>query len=66
MLIPDVFGLKLGLVLGVIDLLEDVFESPVILLQDGVLCAEVEWPALLQSKLKRAVGKVRDALKKQR
>ena len=52
MLVPDVLGLKLGLVLGLIDLLEDILEAPIIFLQDGVLCAEVERPALLQRKLK--------------
>lgn len=66
MLVPDVLGLELGLVLGLVDLLEDILEAPIILLEDGVLCAEVERPALLQRKLKRAVGKVPDALKRQR
>lgn len=45
-----------------VDLLEDVFEATVVLLQDGVLGAEVERPAFGQSHLEGAVGKVPDGL----
>ncbi len=45
-----------------IDLLEDVFKATVILLQDGVLGAEVQRPAFGQTHLEGAVGKVSDRL----
>lgn len=41
-----------------VDLLEDVFEASVILLEDGVLGAEVQRPAFNQAHLEGAVGKV--------
>lgn len=43
-----------------IDLLENVLESSIILLQNGVLGAEVQRPAFHQSHLKGAVSKVPD------
>lgn len=43
-----------------IDLLEDVFETTVILLQDGVLGAQVQRPGFRQSHLEGAVSKVPD------
>lgn len=45
-----------------VDLLEDVFEATVVLLQDGVLGAEVQRPAFGQTHLEGAVGKVPDGL----
>lgn len=45
-----------------VDLLEDVFEATVILLQDGVLGAEVQRPGFGQSHLEGAVCKVPDRL----
>ena len=43
-----------------VDLLEDVLEAPVVLLEDGVLGAEVHRPAFQQSHLEGAVGEVPD------
>ena len=40
--IPKFLRLKVFLVLGVIDVLEDVLEATIIALEDGVLCAQVE------------------------
>lgn len=42
MFVPDLQLVKLGLVLGVEDFLEDVLESTVVLLQDGVLGRHVK------------------------
>lgn len=44
------------------DLLEDVFEAPVISLEDGVLGAHVERPLLLDGVLEAAVSEARDGL----
>lgn len=43
-----------------IDLLEDVFEATVVLLQDGVLGAQVQRPSFGYCHLEGAVGKVPD------
>jgi len=43
-----------------IDLLEDVFEPPIILLENGVLGAHVQRPFLLYRVLETAVGKAGD------
>jgi len=43
-----------------VDFLEDVFEAPIVLLQDGVLGAQVERPALGQAHPEGAVRKVPD------
>lgn len=44
------------------DLLEDVLETPVIGLQNGVLGAQVERPFLLNRVLEAAVREARDGL----
>ena len=43
-----------------VDLLEDVFEAPVVFLQDGVLGAQVERPAFGDAHLEGAVCEVLD------
>jgi hypothetical protein len=45
-----------------VDLLEDVFEAPVVFLQDGVLGAHVEGPLLLDGVLEAAVSEPSDGL----
>jgi hypothetical protein len=50
-LVPDLCGLELGLVCGVVDLLEDVLEPSVVLLEDGVLGAHVQRELLLDGEL---------------
>lgn len=60
------FGLRhtcclvLRLVLLFVDLLEDVLEATIVLLEDGVLRAQVQREAALESELQRAVGEVGD------
>lgn len=44
------------------DVLEDVFEAPVIGLEDGVLGAHVQGPLLLNGILKAAMSKSTDGL----
>lgn len=61
-LVPDASSLKVLLVLGVVDLLEDVLELSVICLQDGVLGAHVERQLLVERKLERRVRKALDRL----
>ena len=50
-LVPDALGLKLLLVLGVVQLLEDVLEAAVVLLEDGVLGAHVQGVSLGERQL---------------
>lgn len=45
-----------------VDLLKDVFEATIVLLQDGVLGAQVQRPAFGQTHLEWAVGEVPDGL----
>lgn len=59
-LVPDALGLKFGLVLRLVQLLEDVLESTIVLLEDGVLCAHVQGQLLVQGQLERGVRKTRD------
>lgn len=61
-LIPDLLGLELSLVLGVVELLEDILEATIVLLEDGVLGAHVEGKALVKSQLERGVGEASDGL----
>lgn len=61
-LVPDLLGLKVLLVLGVVQLLEDVLESAIVLLEDGVLGAHVQRHALVKSKLEGGVGETSDGL----
>lgn len=62
MLIPDLLGLESILVLGVIEVLEDVLEAAIILLEDGVLGAHVKGKAFVESELEAGVGEASDAL----
>lgn len=62
MLVPDALGLKLGLVLRVVQLLEDVLEAAIVLLEDGVLGAHVQGQLLVQGQLERGVRKACDGL----
>lgn len=48
------------------DLLEDVFEAPIVGLEDGVLGAHVERPLLLDGVLEAAVSEARDGLQGKR
>ena len=48
-----------------VDILKDVLEPSVILLEDCVLGAHVERPALHQRILEAGMGKARDGLEKQ-
>lgn len=59
-LVPDALGLELGLVLGVVNLLEDVLEAAVVLLKNGVLGAHVQRQLLVQGQLERGVGETGD------
>jgi hypothetical protein len=61
-LVPDALGLKLGLVLGVVELLENVLEAAVVLLEDGVLGAHVQRQLLVEGQLERGVGEAGDGL----
>lgn len=61
-LVPDLLGLKLLLVLGLVELLEDVLEAAVVLLEDGVLGAHVQGEALGEGQLERGVGEAGDGL----
>lgn len=61
-LVPDLLGLKVFLVSGVIELLEDILEATIVLLQNGVLGAHVQREAPVQRKLEAGVGESGDAL----
>ncbi|KAH0281690.1 putative isocitrate dehydrogenase, partial [Aureobasidium melanogenum] len=61
-LVPDAGLLKVGLVLLVVDLLEDVLESSVVLLQNGVLCAHVQRQLLVNGELETGVCETRNTL----
>lgn len=52
-------------VLPLVDVLEDVFETPVVGLEDGVLGAHVQRPLLLDGILEAAVSKSTDGLCKE-
>lgn len=62
MLVPNLLGLKFGLVGGVVDFLENVLEAAVVLLKDGVLGAHVERVALVEGELEGGVGEAGDGL----
>lgn len=51
-----------GRLVSLVDVLEDVLEAAVVLLEDGVLGAEVQRPAFDQGHLEGAVRKVLDGL----
>lgn len=61
-LVPDALGIEVLLVLGLVDLLEDVLEATVVLLEDGVLGAHVQGQTLEQGQLEAGVGKAADRL----
>ena len=61
-LVPDLSSLELSLVLLLVDLSEDILETTVILLQDGVLGGKVERPALLQRVDEARVSELADGL----
>ena len=61
-LVPDLELVELLSVGGIVDLLEDILESSVVLLQDGVLCGHVQWELLLDGKLEGSVGESSDGL----
>lgn len=44
------------------DVLEDVFKASVVVLEDGVLSAHVQWPFLLNGILETAVSKPTNGL----
>lgn len=60
--IPELPFFELCLVVPVVQLLEDVFESTVVLLQDGVLGRKIQWVVALDGKLEAAMGKLVDGL----
>lgn len=62
MLIPDLLGLKLLLVGGFVDLLEDVLKATIVLLEDGVLGAHVQGKLLVDSKLEGSMSEASDGL----
>lgn len=61
-LIPDLLCVKLLGIGGLIDLLEDVLESTIVLLKDGVLGGHVQGKALGEGKLEGSVCKAGDGL----
>merc|ERR1712168_452019 len=62
MLVPDVQGIKLWLIVLLKDVFKDIFESTIILFQDGVLRAHVERPLFADSIHKTTVSKISDCL----
>lgn len=62
MLVPDLLGLEVLLVGGLVDLLEDILESTIVLLEDGVLGAHVERKLLVKSQLEGSVSETSDGL----
>lgn len=62
MLVPDLLGLKVLLVGGVVNLLENVLEASIVLLEDGVLGAHVQRVVLVEGELERSVGETGDGL----
>lgn len=61
-LVPDLLGLEVLLVGGLVDLLEDILESTIVLLEDGVLGAHVERELLVKSQLEGSVSETSDGL----
>lgn len=53
-------------ILPLVDVLEDVFEAPVVGLEDGVFGAHVQRPSFLDGILEAAVSKSSDGLAKQK
>lgn len=61
-LVPDLQLVELLSIGGIIDLLEDILESSIVLLQDSVLGRHVQWELLLDRQLERSVGEAGDGL----
>ncbi|KAH3668180.1 hypothetical protein OGAPHI_001934 [Ogataea philodendri] len=59
-LVPDTFGLELRLIVSVVDLLENVLESTVVLLENGVLGGHVQRKLFVQGHLEGRVCKATD------
>jgi len=59
-LIPDTLSLEGFLVIGLINLLENILKSTIVPLEDSVLGAQVEGIVSLQSKLEGRVSKSSD------
>ena len=55
MLVPDLLRVEILLVRRFIDLLEDILETPIVLLQDRVLGAHVQRERLVQRNLETSV-----------
>jgi len=62
MLVPEASSLKLSLVFGLVDLLEDILEATIVFLQDGVLGGEVARVVAGESVLHARVGEAEDGL----
>ena len=60
MFIPQFLGQELALILGVIQFLEDILESSVVFLQDGVFGGHVEGIVSHQSVLEASVSESGD------
>ena len=45
-----------------VDFLKNVFESPIVTLEDGIFRAQIQWPFLLKCILEAAVSKSIDRL----
>ena len=65
MLVVDPCRLELRLVLHLVDLLEDVLESPVVLFHDGVFGRQEQWHLLSKSHLEGGVSEAGDRLQRE-
>lgn len=61
-LVPKALGLKVLLVILFIDLLEDILESSIVFLEDGVLSAHVQGQFLEKSHLETGMSEANDRL----
>lgn len=61
-LVPDLGALELGLVLLLVDLREDILETTIVLLQDGVLGRQIQGPTLLQRVLEARLSELTNRL----
>jgi hypothetical protein len=59
-LVPELLLLELSFVCALVELSEDVFEATIVLLEDSVLCGEVEGVVALKGKLEARVAKLID------
>ena len=60
--VGDACGLELCLILDVVHLLEDILEGVVVLLGDGILCAEPQILLHIQCVVETAAGKAADGI----